>query len=704
MSCTISSPETFQAGYSEYMEQPLNQAQEQTAVEDRAGRMHPIIMLNYVPRIAGWTFGILIVFTVLLDLGFQNWLIATMVFQAFIWPHVTFLVSRRSSNPKVTEKRFIYMDAVMTGFWQPVMAFQPWAVAATVCTVLMGIMAINGFRTFLVGIVLVVASAAVATFLIGFQFEPQSSYLTIGACILQLLFFTSVMSYLTYTRSAKLISIKKQQRELNAKLYRMYELIKTASSSLRLVEIVEKITPELREIFKFDSIFILKYQAETGELKYHRTISDFIDADTQNKLKSLQFKPGAERSFLMDVIQARDMVYYPDVLKDLELSPGEKEWFQLSPYLSILMFPIFNENTVTGIIGFQSHQKKFILSEADLQEVRSYASQISLMINNSLLYEESRIAEQTIKKKNKSLQTAYSEIENQRDELMLARDNLQKALDDLQALQIQLIQQEKLASLGQLTAGIAHEIKNPLNFVNNFSEISLEMLDEANGLLAQMDQSDPITEELKDILSDIRLNLNKIHEHGSRADRIVKSMLEHSRGGSGKKESVNINAVLREYANLAFHGMRAGKHPINVDIHLDLDDQINTVDLVAEDFSRVILNICNNAFDAMRSKLQDASSAVSTENGVYKPVLKVGSKLTDSGIVIEFEDNGPGIPPEIIDKILQPFFTTKKGTEGTGLGLSITHDIIKAHGGTMAIKSHNGNTVFTVTLPTSGHD
>jgi signal transduction histidine kinase len=242
--------------------------------------------------------------------------------------------------------------------------------------------------------------------------------------------------------------------------------------------------------------------------------------------------------------------------------------------------------------------------------------------------------------------------------------------------------------------------------------------------------SNSLHQTISEILDDIEANLRKIHEHGSRADSIVRSMLMHSRGSDGKMEPTSLNPLVKEYVNLAFHGMRAGKDPINVDIQMDLDDSIGEIPLIAEDFSRVILNLTNNAFDAMReseavhkrdvrsevpgvvkakpSAMQDSghssersdghdSSGVQGSQG-YKPKLIVRTKSENGQILIEIEDNGPGIPDTIKDKILQPFFTTKKGTQGTGLGLSITHDIIKAHGGSLGINSHPGQTTFTIHL------
>lgn len=286
------------------------------------------------------------------------------------------------------------------------------------------------------------------------------------------------------------------------------------------------------------------------------------------------------------------------------------------------------------------------------------------------------------------------ERERSRERELKQAKEIEMAYVDLKATQAQLIQSEKLASLGQLAAGIAHEIKNPMNFINNFSELSLEYVSEIRQELNKLEKNET-TEEIGTLLNDVEDNLKKVHHHGTRADNIVKSMLMHSRGGSGKMEPTDANALIKEYVNLAFHGMRAGKTAINVKIDLDLDDSLTTVDLNPEDFSRVILNLCKNAFDAMRTKgLQPGYQE-------YKPVLKVSTKNLGNGIAaIDIEDNGPGVSETIKDKLFQPFFTTKKGTEGTGLGLSITHDIIKKHNGIITIAStENTFTRFEIRLP-----
>ena len=310
------------------------------------------------------------------------------------------------------------------------------------------------------------------------------------------------------------------------------------------------------------------------------------------------------------------------------------------------------------------------------------------------------------------------ELEQAR-EIEKAYRNLEVAHENLKAAKEQLVQQEKLASLGQLTAGIAHEIKNPLNFVNNFSDLSLEVMEEVFESAAKLEQNE-ITKEMAGNLTSIRSNLQKILEHGTRADSIVKSMLQHSRGGTGKMEPTDLNALVKEYVNLAFHGMRAGKNPITVDIDLQLDESVGEVPLISEDFSRVILNLCNNAFDAMRSGHAGSDSGYRPKLVVRTHMAGNGTATANSGtansstdksgdgnagtqkdrIIVEIKDNGPGIPDDIKDNILQPFFTTKKGTQGTGLGLSISNDIVKAHGGTLEMDSSQHGATFRILLPT----
>src|SRR3989339_457359 len=263
-----------------------------------------------------------------------------------------------------------------------------------------------------------------------------------------------------------------------------------------------------------------------------------------------------------------------------------------------------------------------------------------------------------------------------------------KILKELKSAQVQLIHSEKMASLGELTAGIAHEIKNPLNFVNNFSEISGELINE---IKEELDKNDK--DEVLAIANDLKQNLEKINQHGKRADSIVKGMLLHSRGSSGEKVLTNINDLLDQYVNLAYHGLRAQDKEFNITIEKDYDKTLDKVNIVPQDISRVFLNIINNACYAAYDKKKKSRDD-------FSPMLKVSTKNLNGKVEIRIGDNGNGIPADIIDKIFQPFFTTKPTGEGTGLGLSLSYDIVKAHGGEIKVntKEHEG-TEFTIILP-----
>jgi len=272
------------------------------------------------------------------------------------------------------------------------------------------------------------------------------------------------------------------------------------------------------------------------------------------------------------------------------------------------------------------------------------------------------------------------------------KERLEVTINDLRATQKQLIQSEKMASLGELTAGIAHEIQNPLNFVNNFSEVSKELLEE---MLEEIENGDMV--EVKSIMNDVTQNLEKINHHGKRADGIVKGMLQHSRASGSKKEPTDINALADEYLRLAYHGLRAKDKSFNATLETDYDTTIGLITLIPQDMGRVILNLITNAFYAVNEKLVAAkASNVSS----YKPTVTVSTKKAKDQVIISVKDNGNGIPDEVVKKIFQPFFTTKPTGQGTGLGLSMSYDIItKGHGGTLQVETVEGEgTTFIINL------
>ncbi|MEZ5033377.1 MAG: ATP-binding protein [Chitinophagaceae bacterium] len=293
------------------------------------------------------------------------------------------------------------------------------------------------------------------------------------------------------------------------------------------------------------------------------------------------------------------------------------------------------------------------------------------------------------------LEETIAELEQKRKAIEESKDALQRSLEELKAAQQQLVHSEKMASLGELTAGIAHEIQNPLNFVNNFSEVSKELLNEMKEEL-----NNGHYEDVEDIANDLIQNLEKINHHGKRADAIVKGMLQHSRSSSGQKEPTDINALCDEYLRLSYHGLRAKDKSFNASFETDFDETIEKIKIAPQDIGRVILNLINNAFYAV-SEMKKLSA------DSYQPLVSIKTRKVNDKIEIQITDNGGGIPDAIKEKIFQPFFTTKPTGSGTGLGLSLSYDIVKAHGGEIKVESKEGEglpageseTEFLIKLP-----
>ena len=284
-------------------------------------------------------------------------------------------------------------------------------------------------------------------------------------------------------------------------------------------------------------------------------------------------------------------------------------------------------------------------------------------------------------------QKAFALLKKQKLETDKQKAKVEHTLAELESTQVQLIQSEKMASLGELTAGIAHEIQNPLNFVNNFSEVNTELIDEL-----EQEANNGNIDEIKAIAKDIKENEQKINHHGKRADAIVKNMLQHSRTSTGQKEASDINALCDEYLRLAYHGLRAKDKSFNAEFKTDFDESIGKINIVPQDIGRVLLNLYNNAFYAVNEK------AKQQPNG-YEPTILVSSKKINNKVELTVKDNGNGIPQKVVDKIFQPFFTTKPTGQGTGLGLSLSYDIVKAHGGELKVETKEGEgTTFSIIL------
>jgi signal transduction histidine kinase len=331
----------------------------------------------------------------------------------------------------------------------------------------------------------------------------------------------------------------------------------------------------------------------------------------------------------------------------------------------VLAVPLMRDGAVEGVL-LLGRPEPGPFSQRQIDLVQTFADQAVIAIENVRLFDQ---------------------VQERTKELSLS-------LDELRTAQDRLVQTEKLASLGQLTAGIAHEIKNPLNFVNNFSALSAELTDELNDAIKSAVLDEKMREEVNELTRLLKDNLEKVVQHGKRADSIVKNMLQHSREGSGEHRPADINAIVDESLNLAYHGARAEKAGFSIAFQRDLDPSVGLVDVYPQEITRVLLNLISNGFYAATKRKAEAGDG-------FEPMLSAATKNLGDKVEIRIRDNGTGISEEVKEKIFNPFFTTKPSGEGTGLGLSMSHDIIvKQHGGSINVETEPGLfTEFKIVLP-----
>ncbi|MBW7969933.1 GAF domain-containing protein [Bradyrhizobium sp. BR 10289] len=366
------------------------------------------------------------------------------------------------------------------------------------------------------------------------------------------------------------------------------------------------------------------------------------------------------------VATSGEYAFRSDMQSEPDLTDAMRELARTRGYRSILVIPMLRDGVAIGTIGVTRPEAGPFPDKA-ISLLKTFADQAVIAIENTRL---------------------FNEVQDRTRELA-------KSLDDLRAAQDRLIQTEKLASLGQLTAGIAHEIKNPLNFVNNFASLSAELMDELNEVLAPVPLTDDVRKDVDELTELLKDNLGKVVQHGRRADSIVKNMLLHSREGGGEHRESDINALVEESLNLAYHGVRAETPQFDVTVKREFDPSAGTAEVFPQEITRVLLNLLSNGFYAVTKRKADHSA------GDYAPMVTATTRDRGDSVEIRIRDNGTGIPHEVKAKMFNPFFTTKPAGEGTGLGLSMSHDIVvKQHGGRIDVATEPGAfTEFTIRLP-----
>jgi len=455
--------------------------------------------------------------------------------------------------------------------------------------------------------------------------------------------------------SARTRELAQSVEELRA----LGEVTQAVNSTVDLETVLTTIVAKATQLSGTEAGAIYVFDDVKQEFQLRATYG--LDSAIVAELKASHIRLG--ETAISEAVERKIPIQIPDIQNDVSAT---LDIIVRAGFRALLYVPLLGTEQIVGALIVR-RKKPGEFPKSTIELLQTFAAQSVLAIQNARLFER---------------------VETRTRELA-------KSLEDLRAAQDRLVQTEKLASLGQLTAGIAHEIKNPLNFVNNFSSVSVELINELQDTLGRMPSGDKIRAEIYELTDTLRGNLDKVVQHGRRADAIVKNMLLHSREGSGEHRHVDINALVEESLNLAWHGARAEKQGFEIALKQSFDPSAGEIDVFPQDIRRALLNVISNGFHAATKRRAEIDS------GDYEPILTASTKNLGDRVEIRIRDNGTGIAPDVKEKMFNPFFTTKPTGEGTGLGLSISHDIIvKQHAGSIEVDTQLGEfTEIKVVLP-----
>ncbi len=596
-----------------------------------------------------------------------------MIVIVLAWPQLAHLLGRRLLHNRVPF-RLVVCDGFIHGAMVACSGLQ-WTVTGADVLVMVGwFLMLGGVRTLLQASLALAVGIGVTVPFFPSEFWAVPTPSSVAFCSSWVAFSFLLTSFLVNGTTRRFVSTRRDLRAMN-------EIARTANATLDLDQVLATVMTALQRAFPFDRMSVYLLDKDREYLVLEKVLAVGVDAPAiEQELKSIPIPLDELESAFSRVVRNRLPFFLGDISPETveKMSPHDRILYTRFPSVSQLILPLEVEDEMLGVIDFANTKEKLHLGRSKIEALQRFMTLLAMALRNARL---------------------YGEVQSARREALAQSAELERKNEELIRTQGQLIVQEKMASLGQVTAGIAHEIKNPLNFVNNFAEGSVEL---AGELIEDLEKHRPSLkpddfERINDILQALRQNAVDIGDNGKRADSIVRNMMDHARGGKGERRVVDLNTMTLENLHLAYHGFRARYPSFNVELRHRFEGSL-PVEVIPQDLSRVLLNLLTNACHAVYEKQQQ-------EGDDYSPTITVSIRHDPEAVEIRVRDNGPGIPTEIRDQIFLPFFTTKPTGEGnTGLGLSIAYEIVtQGHHGTIEVESNLGEyTEFVIRFPMSG--